>query len=398
MADAIARHVVLPPAAADAIALWVLHAHAIDAARFAPRLLLHSPERRCGKTTMLAALTELCPRALPASNISPAALFRVIEAAQPTLLLDEADTFMRDSEEMRGVVNSGHSRAASFVVRLVETGGDFVPRQFSTWGAMAIAGIGRQAATIEDRSLAIDLRRKLPGEAVVPLDDAARHALAILARKAARWASDHLDALAGARPARPAGLNSDRAADNWSPLLAIADAAGGGWPARAREAAVALIQADDDGDGLRTRLLADCRDIFAARGNPERLASAELLAALVAMETSPWGEASRGKALSPHRLARLLKPYGIAPAHGRAGNSYSREAFADAWARYLSEPGGFNPSQLHGASESAGSAAFQSFTGAGGREGLQSGENPHKRSVCEAVKLCTPQEGEPWEI
>ena len=49
-----------------------------------------------------------------------------------------------------------------------------------------------------------------------------------LARRAARWAADHLDALSGADPDVPAELH-DRAADNWRPLLAVADLASGGW-------------------------------------------------------------------------------------------------------------------------------------------------------------------------
>src|SRR6516225_2261104 len=97
-------------------------------------------------------------RPLLASNISPAALFRVIEAARPTMLIDEADTFAANSDDLRCIVNSGHTRSAAYVVRTV--GEDFTPRKFSTWSAMAIAAIGKLPATIEDRSILINLSRR----------------------------------------------------------------------------------------------------------------------------------------------------------------------------------------------------------------------------------------------
>jgi hypothetical protein len=51
-----------------------------------------------------------CRSAL-ASNISPAAIFRYVEASHPTLLIDEAETFVTGNEEVRGILNSGLPRA-----------------------------------------------------------------------------------------------------------------------------------------------------------------------------------------------------------------------------------------------------------------------------------------------
>jgi putative DNA primase/helicase len=110
---ALRRFVVMTAHAAEATALWTLFSHALDAAEHAPRLLLMTPEKRCGKTTLLSLIAHLTPRPLAVSNISPAAVYRVIEAKRPTLLIDEADSFMRDNDELRGVVNSGHSRESA---------------------------------------------------------------------------------------------------------------------------------------------------------------------------------------------------------------------------------------------------------------------------------------------
>ena len=53
-----------------------------------------------------------------------------------------------------------------------------------------------------------------------------------------------------------------RAEDVWEPLIAVADLAGGDWPARARKAAAALTAEDDTDTTLGARLLADLRDVF----------------------------------------------------------------------------------------------------------------------------------------
>ncbi len=110
----------------------------------------------------------------------------------------------------------------------------------------------------------------------------------MLARKAARWAADHVSALEGADPGTPAALN-DRMRDNWYPLLAIADAAGGAWPEEARRAAVALAGTDGE-DSLATELLADVRGLFAAADavSPkpvEKLSSTRMVGELINSST-----------------------------------------------------------------------------------------------------------------
>lgn len=166
LAATIRRHVILEATAAAAAALWIVHTHAIEAAYVSPRLAITSPEKRCGKTTLLTALGGLVRRPLPAANMTPATVFRAIEAARPTLLVDEADTFISGGEELRGVINAGHSRSTATVLRTVETRDGHVVRGFAVWGAMALAAIGRLPGTIEDRAIKIALRRRRPDEPV----------------------------------------------------------------------------------------------------------------------------------------------------------------------------------------------------------------------------------------
>jgi len=154
------RYIVLTKGADDALALWTLHAWTMDAGDISPFMVLVSPTKRCGKTNTRIVLLYLTPRSELASNISPSALFRYVAEVRPTLLIDEADSFVGANEELRGILNSGHTKAAAYVIRNVEVNGEHKPRRFSTWAAKAIATIRSLADTLEDRSIVVQLQRK----------------------------------------------------------------------------------------------------------------------------------------------------------------------------------------------------------------------------------------------
>ena len=160
--DTFKRFIVTPNHAPEAAALWVLNTYVHDASYHSPILLITSPEKRCGKSTMLSLLYGLTNRSLLASNISSAAVYRAIEQWSPTLLIDEADTFLKKNDDMAGVINSGHTKTTAFVMRCDGDANEV--KRFSTWCPKVIAGIGSQRDTLEDRSIAIPLRRKLDHE------------------------------------------------------------------------------------------------------------------------------------------------------------------------------------------------------------------------------------------
>jgi len=340
LAGAIRRHVVLAQPQADAVALWVLGAHAFDAWTIFPRLLATAPERGCGKSTLLDVLSRLVPRPLGASSISPAALFRTIEAARPTLLLDEADAYARDNEELRGVVDAGHRRDGA-VIRTV--GDNHEPRQFSAWAPVALAAIGHLPGTIEDRSLIVSLRRRRPDEPIKPLRGDRRDRREELARKAARWAAEHCGKLREADPEMPDGIHN-RAADNWRPLLAIADLAGGEWPERARQAPTELRRGGEDSESARVLLLGDLRELFDAEPSGV-LFTSEILSRLHARDDRPWPEWKAGKPITGRQVAALLRGLGIPTKNtvrrgAEHAKGYRREDLDDAFARYLPCPMG----------------------------------------------------------
>jgi putative DNA primase/helicase len=270
MATFYSRHIFLPIGAADAMAAWTVHTHCFAMFRHSPRLAFTSPEKRCGKTTALDTTALICCKPLPTANVTAAAVFRTIEAAAPTLLIDEADTFVRNNEDLRGILNAGHKRGGQ-VIRCV--GDDAEPRAFAVFAPAAIAAIGRLPGTIEDRAILLRMKRATHAERPEPLCVAEAEG-AELARRCARWVADHIARLRDADPSLPATL-FNRAADNWRPLFAIAEAAAGGWPERLAKAAMALAPDDNDADGLGVRLLADVRTIFDEH-NADKLASAAL--------------------------------------------------------------------------------------------------------------------------
>src|SRR5262245_20833010 len=328
------QFVSLPDGGAEAVALWIVFTYALDAFAVAPILALCSPLKRCGKTTTEELTAALAQRPLAAANITVAALYRTVEQFAPTLIVDEAETFLLTNLGLRGIINSGHTRATAFVVRTV----GHEPRLFSTWGARMIALIGRLPSTLEDRAIVLPMRRRAPGEMVERLRrDGLLHRLDLLRRRVARWVADHLAALQAADPAVPAALN-DRQADNWRPLLAIADAAGGGWGDRARVAACTLAGAGGEADPAPVELLADLRDLFATTA-ADKLASAAIIRHLIRLEERSWAEYAEGQPLTSRHLAQLLGGFRIKAKQIRQGaatrKGYRRLDFTDAFRRYL---------------------------------------------------------------
>jgi hypothetical protein len=366
------RYVIFPsPEAADAVTLYTAATHAQTAWEHASRLVIKSPIKRCGKTRLQEVARELVHKALPTTNISPAALARSIsEYDPPTLILDEADTVWgkkeqrsEGAEDLRGILNSGHSRGWPYVrwdatARRAES--------CPTFAMAIIGGIGDMPDTIEDRAVVISMRRRGPGESVTQWRS--RRAIPKLKALHTRlhdWVDAHRAELAEAEPDLPA---EDRAADVWEPLVAIADAAGGDWPARARKACQSLTDSRPDPDTAGERLLADLYDVF---GDDDQVFTTALIDRLCAIEEAPWSTWHRGERMTPRGMATLLRPWGIQSGNVRLpegqAKGYTRADLADAWERYVLAARAFpsRPSQRPTGDESAGDGRDGSGTEGG---------------------------------
>ena len=345
IAASIRRHVWLDEPGADALALWAAMTWIHDRLEVSTFANLTSATKRCGKSLLLEVLAELVYRAMPLSGqVTAAALFRIVEAHSPTLMLDEADTYMREDETLRGVVNGSQRRALAYIPRCV--GDDNEVRNFGTFCPKLIAGIGEVPDTVRDRSLVVRLERKLASERVSSWRERDREAVEAMRAQIARWTGDNAERIVAALPAVvfPDSLH-DRARDAWESLLAIANAAGGEWAGRGGRAwkSCEHFAATSEGDegGAREMLLADLRAIFEADGMPSVLSSTTIVERLHGMEGRPWREWRRDKPLTAHALARLLKPFGIAPRQDRkAGGGanlrgYQRADLEGVWEAYF---------------------------------------------------------------
>ena len=236
--NTIQRHIILDAEQADAVALWIVLTWFIDEVDVLPLLIISAPEKACGKTQLLDLVGRMSARPLPASNTSTAALFRSIELWKPSLLIDEADTFIRDNNELKGLINAGHTRSNAYVLRTV--GENHEPKKFNLWCAKAFAGIALEKhlpdATMS-RGLVINMRRKMAHESAARLRHAEPGLCENIASKLARFANDYSQQVRQAHPVLPDEL-SDRAQDNWEPLLAIAECADPEWVRRATKAAL----------------------------------------------------------------------------------------------------------------------------------------------------------------
>jgi putative DNA primase/helicase len=332
------RFIVMPEAARTAVSLWAVHTHVFEQTLITPRLVIKSAVKRSGKTTLLTLLGELVQRPLVTAGLSAASLFRAVELVRPTLLIDEADALTGDNhQELRALLNSGFQQGGS-AIRTVPIGDGFEPRMFSCWSPVAIALIGRLWDTLEDRSVRIVLQRRRGDEDIERLRRNRLDELAPTLRRIWRWAGDHAEAVRRADPILPRQLN-DRAADCWRILAAVADQAGGGWPERARAAALLLSEDSDDTETIATRLLRDLRELFDAEPSGV-LFSEEIVVRLISREERGWAEMGKARRpLSKVSLARLLDRFRIRPDTVRRGNDvakgYRRDQFEDAWQRYL---------------------------------------------------------------
>ena len=331
----ISEHAILPKGASTAITLWCLATYNINNFRIFPKLTIYSPEKRCGKSTVLDLIEAFCLKALITSNISMAAIYRLIEEEQPTLIIDEADTFIAGgSSEMVGIINSGHAKNRAFVIRC--TGKNFNADKFSTWTPMVLASIKPLQSTIMDRSVAIPLRRKMQAETVGRLRhdlyDAAQDVrLAML-----KWSIANKDALIN-NSIEPPNLGNDRAVDNWLPLFTLAKQVSNTWYKKC-ELAYQLLNNFDDEPLPSTLLLEDIREIFNDHKD-DKIPSAILLGKLISLEDHPWCEYKNGGSMSQNGLATMLKTYSIKPKgiryEGKTPRGYELKQFKDAFERYL---------------------------------------------------------------
>jgi uncharacterized protein DUF3631 len=321
---ALQQHIVLTKEQADTVALYSAYTHAYEVFKVAPRLGVRAPTRECGKSELLLRIQRFVPRPLSTENLTAPVLFRLIEQQHATLFVDEFDNLLSEGKsELLGLFNSGYARDGK-AYRLVDSGGNYELREFSTFSPLVYGMIGKPMDSFNSRSIPIEMRRATPAEwrSLLSLEDGEEEDQRLLAlgRQAARWVSDNIDLLKAAKPNM--GSMTNRPATNWKPLFAIAEVASGDWQARVRRAAAAAAKlrqnpADEE------ELFAVIKAIFDS-STLDYVESESLVRKLAEVDGGPWAEYGKtGKPVTQNALARLLRGFGIRP--GQVGPESARK-------------------------------------------------------------------------
>ena len=401
---AVFRHYVeAPESGIEAVALWAQYTYSFECFAVSPYLMVTAPERDCGKSRVTDLLRHVVRRGKTTSDASAAALFRIIERDCPTLLFDEAQSFLkRDRDDpLRGILLAGFTRNMAYVDRVV--GEDHEVRTFSTFAPKAMNG--RKLAGIDDmltsRSvvLAMSPARNRKPHLRVDHDPFGNN----VRSRCQRWANDHAAALVDAEPDMGEIIN--RASDVWRPLFAVADAAGGAWPGRARAAAASLAASAAKvgaGESRGVMLLSDIRDIFADQRDivyivdgEERIKSQDLDNALNALPERPWSTlAPGGRPMTHTTRGNLLKPYGIKAAtlkfDGKDAKGYKRTVFESSWESYIPETPGIQPVAPLPSLKTKDFSKSQHVARVDGRDGLSVHETPLKSSPATGQRVVNP--------
>jgi hypothetical protein len=323
------RHVVLPAGVPLVLSLWAINTYLFEVFDFCPYIALVSPVKRCGKTTVLKLLASVTSRPEFTVNITDAALFRLIDARRPTLLMDEAEDLQRSG--LRTILNAGFEQAAT-VPRCV---GQQV-QDFHVFCPKALACIGPLPDTVADRSIIIPMRRAKRGENVDEFRRRTLGPIAALAEEVRGWAAANEPCVAEAYHQNAIDFLSGREADIWESLFAIIRVAAPERIDELKATAIRLVaekaEHETDSEATAIRLLSDIRTVFAAEVT-ELMPTSRLLGELRNLPDGPWSR------LSGIELARKLLPFEIGPkqlwVNGTNLRGYRRRDFGDVFERYL---------------------------------------------------------------
>lgn len=342
----LSRYIVLSVLTMFIVAAWVVAAWLAEVWDRFPNLAVTSPEKRCGKTRFLQILESILPNPINTTNISPAAVYRLIESRQPTLLLDEAQSLSRrgseSSEVMRELLNAGIDRDA----KVLRCGGDnFDVQEFAVYCPKVLALIGELDGVLADRCLPVRLERKTDADTVEPYRSRIVEPQGkSLSKKLKKWADTNKEQAGKIYDSlEPFPIENDRMAELLMPLQVVLTIDDPNGLEMLKDFAESLDEHEKQAERMSpgVRLLTACREIFArikADKNPELFISTHsLILKLVQREEEPWQHLTRGRPITPEGLANLLRPYGIQSRRNakQTSRGYVAQDFAEAWSRYL---------------------------------------------------------------
>jgi hypothetical protein len=331
------------------IALWLMATHIWPAFDAFPHLVVTSATKRSGKTRLLELISFVASNSRLVANISPAALYRTIDAEKPTLLVDEAEMFSSAKSEYRSLLNTGYRRGQT----VKRHDGDY-----ETYCPKAFALIGDVHDTLRDRSIVIQMRRGEPARRFVYA--AAKEEGAALREIINATVSSKAEEIAQAvRSFEGLSFLTDRDEEIWSPLFILCRLI---CPDRINEVtrAAADISAAKTGKARRYSELGEeedkaqeeeyavrlLKDMLHVIGDQKQITTQEAITKLRDIPTSSWrrfrGDGLKDGIEGAMVVAGLLSRFGVKPSTiritvkdvgtGSTAKGYKRHALLNALA------------------------------------------------------------------
>jgi hypothetical protein len=315
--NVVSAFIVFEPQFVLPFVLWVIMVYLHQLFNFCGYIRFRSPEKLCGKSTALDILFELTPRPLLVGNMSASSMYRLIPEYHLTILLDEAQSYVKKDTDIGGILDAGYQKNRPAVRTNPNT---METEFFDTYGPKALASIGPLNDTIESRSIIVPMTRKSADQDVKQICDILQDSpdwFLVYRRKLMRWTEDNKDKIVATRLTRPSFLGN-RNWDKWKPLFVIAHVLGGKIPATLRDNAHTIVTGDDSELGIRLEILSMLRDLFKEKGPTlpkdfQFLPTSELLNHLNSNEEARWADWKTGDktGMTAEKLSRNLKDFKI---------------------------------------------------------------------------------------
>ncbi len=324
--DNLNKYLTLPPHAATVMTVWVLYSYLIDVIYVMPYLCINAPEKQCGKSLVLEVLSKLAKKSYITTKISAATLYRFMEQYKPTLLIDEADTFIKSDPDMQNALNAGYIRGNCALKTSSDK--DHKIEKFDASGAKVITAINAINVlpdTVIDRSIIIKLKKKTEDEKTVRYRRQAINnpnhpiykSFAIIRSKLLKLAEDIKERVED----KFLDVNffntfdvygvSDRMKDNWEPLLVIASIIGGDWYTNSLKAFDEISKIEIPQETIHSNLLCDIYKLVKGKlSDKVNISTKDLIKELCeSLPDSNWNDFKFGKPLNEKDLNRLLGFY-----------------------------------------------------------------------------------------
>lgn len=196
------------------LSLWIAATYVYEAFDAFPYLAITARVKRAGKTRLSELIGFTCSVPFSVAGVTAASLFTAVEDLKPTIIIDEAESLSSESaSSIRTFLNVGYRK------------GQTIPRvgkQWPTYCPKVFVLIGDVYDTLRDRSIIVEMQRGEPGKRFSY--EIAKQEGSAIADELKNLLADNLEAIQDAYEKTDIAFLTDRDAEIWRPIFAIAKA------------------------------------------------------------------------------------------------------------------------------------------------------------------------------